>query len=713
MWRALLILLASGASFPPEAGSAPSCPPDAVCGVVVDTTGRPLELVEVAIAGENGVHETVTDADGRFVITSKDVDPERAVFHLRLIGAEVVTVPYAQAARTGFRLVYAKESRNLDEIVVTSRRISTAFAPRRIPQLEILSNPMARADPLLAVSTLPAAANTTNSADLQLRGSDIGLARVYFNDIPLYELVRGSTIDTVTRGSSVLNPTIVHDAEVYPSNPPAFLANNGGAALRILPGSLDPDTTSLFAALTGVGATLSRILGDGRSVDAYASYTDLAPLLAVNPSQKRITEEFRSQSLGANWYLETADGPRLDLLTMLDHERGEFPLAILNLDGPSTTERYRLYLAGSLELPREHFRLKIDSAFSRIETKFSFLGESQKTPHTYLYENLDVSGPLVGDLLHYRAGLTFERFVLKTSGTTPLVPPDAPGTPTTRDDYVAGFAYLTASLGRDLSVAAGTRQFLTGLDLKPSYNGTLRYRFFGGSHSVIVGGGTYSAAIPDGPGTASRLAAARTRQISLDYVFEGRAIRISAGVFAKRDAVDLVPTRVRGFDVLGELSPTGWLTLKLAFSRFRTRTRVGADSQPRGRNDLPYLVRATAAILLGKETTLNIGYVARSGAVFTPVVDARAIEGSDRRFLPIFAFPPNGARLRPYRSLDLNLVTTPHFLPVKHVPIIFLSVTNLLDRKNPARIVHSADFRESRPIFFNGRLFTFGLAYNF
>ena len=88
-----------------------------------------------------------------------------------------------------------------------------------------------------------------------MRGSAAGLSRVYYNDVPLYEVVRGSTVDRVTRVSSILSASILRDVETYASLPPAYLANSAAGAIRVIPQVDENGPDSVFVGLLGVSGS--------------------------------------------------------------------------------------------------------------------------------------------------------------------------------------------------------------------------------------------------------------------------------------------------------------------------------------------------------------------------------------------------------------------------------------------------------------------------
>lgn len=691
-----------------SAAATEPCADGAVCGTVLDPKGNALALAEVSLRIGDRSYRTVTSEAGRFVLDPAGFDAG-ARLRIEAIGYAPLTRTIDPAQADRLRLVMRPKRPPVEEIIVSAREISRPFAQRVLPKLKILTDPQSRSDPLLAIANMPAGSNVNDAADLQLRGSEVGLSRVYFNDIPLYELVRGSTIDRVTRGSSILNPGIVEEMEIYPTNAPLYLGNSAGGAARILPGVVPEAPSSLFVGLTGATLTSAASLGGVGRVEGYGGYTNLAPFLALNPNQERVTSAFESGSLGASWELTPADDTDLQFLTLADFEDGTFPLAVLNRSGPSSTERRRLYLTGSVTQPVGSARIKVDTAVTRIRTDFSFGGGTQADTHRYLYGNADIAGPLFGGMVRYRTGLSTERFDLNSTGATGLSAGFGAGPDRARDvaeTYVAAYGFLTVTPWRNVSLAFGTRQFPAGPDQSASYSGTLSVHFDDRRHSVILGGGTYSALVPGQIGTQTRIDHVRSEQVSLDYDYDGRVLTAKFGAFAKRDIVDGVATRIRGIDAQLDVSPLSWAEFGASVASF------DADTQGfRGTNDLKYLVRLSARFNLSPTAQLNLAFVQRSGAVFTDIVDGRRTPSG--AFAPVFSPTVNGERLNTFRTVDVNIVDTLHIWPGEAKPLIFIAATNLLNRRNQARAVYSRDYGEQRFAFHELRAVLFGLVFSF
>ena len=703
-------------SVPQYARAAEDCPEDQVCGIVVDSDEKPLAFAEVEITFEAEAIFALTDESGTFVVP-RDAAGEPTLVTVSLIGFQSLSVDFAEFEARDARLILDRATDGTatedNSIIVTARARSRPFANRELTTLDIVSDPLASADVLLAVSGLAISTNVNNSADLQLRGGAVGLSRTYFNDVPLYEVVRGNSVDQTTRLFSIFDPRILSNVEAYPTNPPTYLANSAAGALRALPQYDASETTSVLVGLSGIKVTSSQpVLKDG-TAQLYASIEDVAPLIEINPELADIITSSSTQSLGATISLPIENGGEVTLFAALDLEDGEFPLRILNQSGQSTNDRLRAYGVIGWETPIGSERLKLDGAFTYTTNDFAFEGTLTFARNRYTYANVDLAGDLLGPELDYRAGLAYERFDLRSESAANFGFGDAalssPISTVERQnpDYLAAYAFLTSRLSDNLTMQLGTRQFLVddaGQDAV--YSLGLTFTSDDRRHRLIFGAGQYSAVVPPELGGVQPLFASTSQQVSLDYLFDGDGLRVAAGAYAKTDSFDGAEVDILGFDAELDARLANWLDLSLRFASSDHRSGGAV-----GDNDLGYQLRAILKARPNRSSSITGALTMRSGAVFTRVIGAQNDPG--RGVEPIFSSDINGERLSDFVSLDFNFSHVLGLWPGETKPIGILAITNALDSSNEARAIYSPDFSQEQRSFFGPRVFYFGLIFDF
>lgn len=688
---------------------------DKVSIVVVDEQNEPIPLAEVVVSGSCDIEDGLTDDQGAFSLQVPRECLDSLKFEISAANLDVVAFDYRSARDSGFVLKVAPQSDASAEIVVRGRKISTQFAGESFRKLDILTSAASRSDALLAVANLPFSTNTENSADVQLRGSAAGLSRVYFNDVPLYEVVRGSTIDRVTRGFSVFNASIVQQVEVYPTNPPVYLSNVSAGAVRILPDDGATGVSSLFVGANGASLTKAIPLSSARSdfVQVYGSVNDLSGLLALNPALKRITKSFRSAAVGANTRFDTDDGLKFSFLNVLDGESGEFPFKVLASDANARSRRLRSYNIVSLEKIFGDSRIKIDGAYTRITGRQSFDTFKTNTTNNYAYSDVNIAGSFDKSRLIYRAGFSNEYIELKSTGSDFQASNQQIGQISSiknNSRYTSVYGYFTYKASDILSVALGTRQSIFG-DVRPdsSYQANVSISNRDDTQKIVLGVGSYGSLVPPEIAARSSFGRARSEQISFDYRVDEYGVKFSAGIYFKTDMVDGIDTDINGFDLSISGSITSKISVTGSFVTAQPRIKT-AIATVRGDNYLSYLFRIAAKITIDSQTSANINYARRNGTVFTEVVGA--IPNSDfTNFIPVFSQFTNNKNLKPFEIVDVNLVRVISIWPASRKPIGFVSVSNLLDRKNESRAIYDRNFSTLSKAFFERRSFTFGLVF--
>ena len=136
------------------------------------------------------------------------------------------------------------------------------------------------------------ATNNNNSAEVILRGGSPKLTRTYFNDVPIYEIVRGASQLQVSRGFSIFNTATIDGVETYASSPPAYFANTAGGVIRIMPQDTISEGGELQVNLTKLSLSYG-VSNKGPKRGYFQIYSDLSslgPLIALNPDKMCIRD---------------------------------------------------------------------------------------------------------------------------------------------------------------------------------------------------------------------------------------------------------------------------------------------------------------------------------------------------------------------------------------------------------------------------------------
>ena len=306
-------------------------------GIVADhASGEKLLGATVRLAGAPGAG-TTTDLDGAFVLPMVAGRADTLV--VSYVGYRPWRRPLTAmpAAPLRVRLVPG-QVQTLAQVEVTAQRpIAEDFIVHELNYLQIVTNPAAAADPLLAVRTLPAATNPDESASIGLRGSDPSQTGIYLNNVPIYDAVKFAQLSGLgTFG--IFSADLVRSVLVFPSNPPLEFGN-AGAGLISLSTDEQPRARFLQASvgLANLGLLGGVPVGRRGMLKAYAN-GQAGPLLrAVNPAAFR--QLARLGSVDGGVHLATKIGPHGTLKAFVYGIAEQYAYRVQ--DGPLPDNRYR------------------------------------------------------------------------------------------------------------------------------------------------------------------------------------------------------------------------------------------------------------------------------------------------------------------------------------------------------------------------------------
>lgn len=704
---------------------------------ILDENGKPIETAELKVTSlvqEAEAGTILSDANGVAVLEPQAIDPER--------GADVVisalgyrdTQMHISPERHGIVELRLKPSQDNGDIVVLAKRVSRPFSPSTLGLLDIVTDARANADPILAANDLPSSTNVAGNATLSLRATRPAISRLYLDDVPVFEFVRGGNLDNATQSGSILNLGNTKDVEVYPSNPPLYLAGSSGGALRALPpttanrgGNLSVNTAA--ASLTGTLAPSS-----GRSFLTLSGlYSDLQPQLSINDDLTDLISRLRLRSITAIGRASIFDQSALNGFVQAETESGRFPVALYGQRTLFAQSSDRVRALSSYTTPVGAAILTINASYTRSQTRQEYAGFSSINNNRYIFLGTDFAGDGLGSRLVYRIGLDADS-ARQTSNetvftTTLPIDPNTPSRVQNANTDVSGYAFASYRLSPNFLVSAGTRKTIfTGIGHAFSAQGSMTATTSDRRHKLIISAGKYFGIELPQFAYYGGLARSRSHQFELDYIFNMPGVRLGLSVYNSTESSDQTRsalaegrfyvfddtltgigrrTMTTGVEAFGVISPLSGLELKASLSHISQDILIDG-TKARGTNDFNYIARGAIRYQLG-EMTLNFAATAREGAPFTRIIGYQT-EVEDTR-IPVVGLT-NDARLPPFFSLDLSLAQ-PIQLSSTIKPLAFLSINNLLDRRNASSQALNEDPASLQLRRYAGRVFTAGISLNF
>ncbi|NBW35972.1 MAG: hypothetical protein EBR30_13305, partial [Cytophagia bacterium] len=188
---------------------------------------------------------TTTNEEGQFTLAAEVNQQIKVSF----IGYQAQVMPVDSTCQLLVKL--EPLATNLTEMTIRAERlVAEGFTISKLSKLNIYTNPGAKADPLLAVNTLPAATTLDESANISLRGADPAETGIFLNNVPINDAVRYAQLNGIGT-FSIFNTAIINQMLVYPGNPPLEYGNTTSGLIALSTDERIPDqnTNSLTISL--------------------------------------------------------------------------------------------------------------------------------------------------------------------------------------------------------------------------------------------------------------------------------------------------------------------------------------------------------------------------------------------------------------------------------------------------------------------------------
>ena len=692
--------------------------PGFVTGTVRDqATSEPLLGATVRWAGQPG-GATTTNLAGVFQLAAP---PRSDTLVISYLGYRTCRQMRARAgAPLAVRLAQAG-TLTLAQVAVTAKRpIAEDFMVQELGYLDIVTNPAAAADPLLAVRTLPAATSLDESASVSLRGSDPSQTGIYLNNVPIYDAVKFAQLSGLGT-FSIFSADLLRSVLVFPSNPPLEFGNAGAGLLSL---STDERRRDRFVqaslGLANSGLLVGQPVGKRGMLKAYLNGQQGGPLRLLNPTALQQLPHLGVGDGGVHW--ATALGPHGTLkafayvlseqYTYTPATGGVVDYQYHNQRGFYTLNYERTWPQADLTLSHGLSQRRATTAFGTYHL-ISQGGDYFAAAHYRRYWS---------DALSTRAGLSYDERELTLTGEFPVRNgPDLNGaeatyaatwsrgrtlweayqyTKYTRGAWVAGVGLRLNALPRPVQPGYGSWQLNLRRNLSP-------HRFLN-----LAAGQYHSLTSPDL--VRFGFLATRVRQVALDYAttsLTAEGSTFTAAVYAKQEE-SLLLTRVLGAEIFGQRTFFGHLRADLAaaavyatpfrYEEQNPQAQALARTQPR--YVLPFHLKSTLR-WAGKWGEVGAFVQYRAGARYFPILgaDQDPATGAWQPRYGAEATLPTYFRVDVTASKVIRRPNNPNTL------VLFATCGNLFDTRTVSRYAYSADYTQAVPEYFQRRLVYVGL----
>jgi|688.fasta_scaffold42509_4 hypothetical protein len=707
---------------------------------IVGPDDNPIEAAEVGLdSSGDPAFETaeedvwLTDAVGEVNIELAEGPRGTLTYTVAAVGfiEERVEIAPGTVGPLIVRLQLADGSE--DEIVVTGKSASRPFSPQTLDLFDIVTDARSGADPILAVNNLPSSTNVAGNAALNLRAARSSISRLYLNDVPLFEFIRGSGFDSVTQGGSILNLGNTQNIEVYPSNPPLYLAGSSGGAVRALPPTSADPAMNLTITTASLSATKSFAGSNNANFLTLSGlYSDFQPQLALNGSLSKLISKLQLRSIALIGHADIGSTGEAAIFAQAESDQGAYPIEILGSTDEFLSTSRRGRVVGSFAHNAGPFVVTLNGAYSRSRSRENLSDWSSKNSNRYSFLSLDMSSTDRSGDISYRVGIDLDNVKQESretiDGTQNPLAFQVRALSVNKNSDAAIYAFISHVIDKNGTFSAGLRKVIIS-DLSNTLSGQVNATLNSEDkiHKIILSAGRCSGIEIPLSAYYGGVSRSVSNQISFDYSFRfnkfqgglsayysyensslTRSVFTDGRFFIFDDNLTGVgrKTKTTGVEIYGTFQPVDELEAKLSVTSIR-QIVLQENTRFRGSNDFGYIFRSSISYVSGDWTT-NLTVASRQGSVFTFFEDF-AVSGLNRQ--PILS-DINGSRLPSYFSIDTTM-SKGIKIGKRNKILGFIAVNNILNKYNPTSQIFDIDPSETRFRTYPKRYFTAGLSINF
>ncbi|MFK7951599.1 MAG: carboxypeptidase-like regulatory domain-containing protein [Ekhidna sp.] len=672
-------------------------------GKVVDSELRDGLLGAHVYFMKNWRVGTITEMDGSFSLPIDPQYPNDSLI-ISFIGFEEMVV----AAKDGLTIVLKSIQIDAGEVVITAEPlIAEEFKYIKIKKLDVYTNPAAKADPILAVNSLPSATTTDESANISLRGSSPLETGTFLNNVPIYDAVRYSQLNGIGT-FSIFNTAIIKDLAVFSGNPPLEFGNTTAGAISLTTDDyiLDGNSNSLILSLANIGFSREQKLNKKQSLKLFTNWQPSAAIKAINSKALESIKSFNSGDFGAYWY----GGKEKLTWKVLSYsllENYQFNYQHPSYQGTFEQTKKRSFLVSSLTLHTTGGEFSINNGLSISDANYGYskinidvIKKDFFGGINFLESNTQWSFKS-GISYDYRTSTSngnYHEFYYAQDTIHPTLNFDGEEKATTFD----GFVYLKYYLSEKWALGSGLRKNIPINGQRNYLSRQLNLAFNDSHWTLILGGGKYfKHGLIENTGEAF---SAVSDQVSVDVKYTKPRYSLALSLFDKDNSLDGMDYKARGAELFAEYKIGQKLNGSSSFTWLDASNKNSSDNF---QYDLSYFIRSNLAYNPGKFWTIEGTFISREG-VPSSLVSSASFD-SDLAVYEPTSF--ESKRLNNYANLSLSLSKI-FSISEKLNVIAFCSLNNVFDKKNERGFNYNFDYSTVSTTYYSRRTGYVGAIFN-
>jgi hypothetical protein len=694
--------------------------PITITGHVSDEQGNNLFAVNVYLLKQNTIG-TVSDLDGNFsikIVNPNIIKNEYLVFSFISYKQLKIAFDSVNYSRP-IHVVMTENTQALNEVVVEGRKsISREFSIKEMDKLKIYLSPLASADPLKAIAMLPSSTNTSETANPELRGSAANRTVVFLNGVPVSNPVRNSQINGVGY-FSLFNPELIKSMYVYPSNPPLIYGNISAGMIDIeTEEKLESNNYQISASLATIGICISSKINEKSFLQLYGNIMYSDAFLAVNPEINDQLKSFNSTDIGLNYHNNITKNLTLNFYNYLVSESSNVLLNLFTWQDNTTAKTKRNFSVLNLKYHKSKSYISFNAGTNFSNSHFSFGNISSNSKLNQIYISLNYKH-IFSEKLSLQTGLSNDYGNYCFKDEVPVfyyaMSPESPyfRTDTLMKNHLSeAHIYLRWKPVNKMILGFGIRKNI-GLFQSKSLNylslqANLKYNYMN-NHSFLFSVGKYNS-ITEPNYSQKEFKQLSANQFVVEYLYETKKTNINIAAYYKLESGDTIQNRkIKGFEIFVEHFLTR--TLKASISNTILNSDIELQEKSyNSENNVGYFLVTTFSYFNPKLFNVAVAWSNHKGKYYTPIRSAVYNPNVDF-YQPVYSDDINSGRFGNYNTINLSINKT--YALHKSNLIVFASIFNILDIKNPKSIIYNKDYSVGTYDYYQKRSTYFGCVLSF
>ncbi|MEO9870021.1 carboxypeptidase-like regulatory domain-containing protein [Ekhidna sp.] len=645
----------------------------------------------------------IADTAGRFSlsISKEDLNDSLVVSY---VGFEEQIIPIKTEM-----IINLREIETVGQTVVVTAKplISEEFKYMEIKKNDIYTNPAAKADPILAVNSLPASTTTDESANISLRGSSPIETGVFLNSVPIYDAVRYSQLNGIGT-FSIFNTAIIKGVTVFPGNPPLEFGNttSGIISMQTDDRILDGNANSLILSLANIGFSREQKINDKQSFKIFTNWQPSGPIKSLNEKALEEIKAFSSNDLGVYWYGQN-ELLNWKVLSYSVTEEYEFNFKHPSFNGIFDQEKQRSFLISSLEKPFKIGSIGFNSGLSISNGNYSYSNVAFNVKKKDLF--LGANYLLSKESFSLKTGVSYDHRSSRVNGNFHEISyaldenhPTIRLNEEVRMSVLEGYGYFKYFFSEKIAFGSSVRKNIPNGEVRNYISGQANLSYTDDTWTITLGAGKYNKhSLLENTGEPF---SSESIQKSLDIKREKNGIEIAVSIFDKRGEINNIEYSARGIELFTDYRFSSKLRASTSITLLDASSIEGAYAY-----DLSYFIRGNLAYSPGRFWTIESTMVTRQGTTISEVESANYNNSLDV-YEPRFA--ENLVRLGSYSNIGLSVSKIFTFSEKVNV-IAFASLNNVMDTRNTRSFVYNFDYSERADSFYSRRTGYVGAIINF